>query len=58
MCDDEVICICHDLGGALGGGLSAVEMLNMLFTVCSAITVYCCVLYPCCAGVFGGFAVM
>ena len=30
----------------------------MLFTVCSAVTVECCVLYPCCVGVFGMFAVM
>ena len=25
----------------------------MLFSVCSAVTVECCVLYPCCMGVFG-----
>ena len=31
---------------------------TVLFTVCSAITVECCVLYPCCVGVFGMFAVM
>ena len=30
----------------------------MLFTVCSAVTVGCCVLYPCCVGVFGMFAVI
>ena len=29
-----------------------------LFTVCSAITVESCVLYLCCVGVFGMFAVM
>ena len=29
-----------------------------LFTVCSAVTVEGCVLYPCCVGVFGMFAVM
>ena len=28
------------------------------FTVCSAATVQCCVLYPCCVGAFGMFAVM
>ena len=27
----------------------------MLFSVCSAVTVECCVLYPCCMGVFGMF---
>ena len=31
---------------------------TVLFTVCSAITVECCVLYPCCVGVFDMFAVM
>ena len=25
---------------------------TVLFTVCSAVTVECCVLYPCCVGVF------
>ena len=30
----------------------------MLFSVCSAVTVECCVLYPCCMSVFGMFAVM
>ena len=29
-----------------------------LFSVCSAVTVECCVLYPCCMDVFGMFAVM
>ena len=33
--------------------------LNPFATVvCSAVTVECCVLYPCCMGVFGMFAVM
>ena len=31
---------------------------TVLFTVCSAVTVECCDLYPCCVGVFGMFAVM
>ena len=31
---------------------------NHLFNVCSAVTVECCVLYPCCVGGFGMFAVM
>ena len=30
----------------------------VLFSVCSAVTIECCVLYPCCMGVFGMFAVM
>ena len=29
-----------------------------VFTVCSAVTVECCALYPCCVGVFGMFAVI
>ena len=31
---------------------------TVLFSVCSDVTVECCVLYPCCMGVFGMFAVM
>ena len=30
----------------------------VLFSVCSAVNVECCVLYPCCMGVFVMFAVM
>ena len=30
---------------------------TLLFNVCSAVTVECCVLYPCCLDVFGMFAV-
>ena len=31
---------------------------TMLFSVCSAVIVECCVLYPCCMDVIGMFAVM
>ena len=31
---------------------------TVLLTVCSAVTVECCVLYPCCMGVFDMLAVM
>ena len=31
---------------------------TVLFSVCSAVTVECCVFYPCCMGLFGMFAVM
>ena len=31
---------------------------TVVSSVCSAVTVECCVLYPCCMGVFGMFAVM
>ena len=33
-------------------------LATVLFSVCSAVTVECCILYPCCMGVFGMFAVM
>ena len=31
---------------------------TVLFNVCSSVTVECCILYPCCVGVVGMFAVM
>ena len=31
---------------------------TVLFSVCSAVTIECCILYPCYIGVFGMFAVM
>ena len=31
---------------------------TVLLSVCSSVTVECCVLYPCCMGVFDMFAVM
>ena len=34
------------------------DALLRLFNVCSAFTVYCCVLYPCFVGVISMFAVM
>ena len=41
-------------GGAIWLNLFA----TVLFSVCSAVTVECYVLYPCCMGVFGMFAVI
>ena len=41
-----------------GGAICLNPFATVLFTVCSAATVECCVLYPCCVGVFGMFAVM
>ena len=35
----------------------AIWFTTVLFSVCSAVTVECCVLYPCCMGVFGMFAI-
>ena len=41
-----------------GGTIWLNPFATVLFSVCSAVTVECCVLYPCCMGVFGMFAVM
>ena len=41
-----------------GGVIWLNPFATVLFTVCSAITVECCVLYPCCVGAFGMFVVM
>ena len=40
-----------------GGTIWLNPFATVLFTVCSAVTVECCVLYPCCI-VFGIFEVM
>ena len=47
-----------DWGGGGGRGIWLNPFATVLFSVCSAVTVECCVLYPCCMGVFGMFAVM
>ena len=41
-----------------GGAIWLNLIATVLFNVCSAVTIVCCVLYPCCMGVFGMFAVM
>ena len=41
-----------------GGAIWLNPFATVLFIVCSSVTVECCVLYPCCVGVFGMFAVM
>ena len=41
-----------------GGAFWLNPFATVLFSVCSAVTAECCVLYPCCKGVFGMFAVM
>ena len=41
-----------------GGAIWLNPFATVLFSVCSAVTVECCVLYPCYMGVFGMFAVM
>ena len=63
------MCVCFFVSKALlissatvivraGGAILVNPFATVLFSVCSAITVECCVLYPCCMGVFGMFAVM
>ena len=41
-----------------GGAIWLNPLAMVLFSVCSAVTVECCVLCPCCMGVFGMFVVM
>ena len=41
-----------------GGAIWLNPFAMVLVRVCSAVTVECCVLYPCCMGVFGMFVVM
>ena len=41
-----------------GGAIWLNPFARVVFSVCSADTVECCDLYPCCMGVFGMFAVM
>ena len=41
-----------------GGAIWLNPFATVLFSVCSAVTVECCVLYPCCMDVFGMFAVV
>ena len=38
-----------------GGAIWLNPFATVLFSVCSAVTVECCVLYQCCMGVFGMF---
>ena len=41
-----------------GGAIWLSPFATVLFSVCGAVTVECCVLYPCCMGMFGMIAVM
>ena len=41
-----------------GGEIWLNAFATVLFSVCSAVIVECCVWYPCCMGAFGMFAVM
>ena len=52
-CDD--ICVYYVRAG---GAIWLNPFATVLFSVCSAVAVACCVLYPCCMRVFGMFPVM
>ena len=41
-----------------GGAIWLNPFATVLFSVCSAVTVELCVLYPCCVGVFGMFGML
>ena len=41
-----------------GGAIWLNSFATVLLNVCSAVTVKCCLVYPCCVGVFGMFGVM
>ena len=41
-----------------GGAIWLYPCVTVLFNVCNAVTVECCVLYSCCVGVFGMFIVI
>ena len=70
VCSSFLICVCMFIvSKALlissatvivraGGAIWLNPFATVLFSVCSAVTVECCVLYPCCMGVFCMFAVM
>ena len=47
-----------DIFSVGGGAIWLNPLATVLFTVCSAVTVECCVLHPCCVGVFDMFAGM
>ena len=53
-----IVSIALLISSATGGAIWSNPFNTALFSVCSAVTVECCVLYPCCMGVFGMFDVM
>ena len=70
-CSSFLICVCMFIVSKSFSHISSVTVIvraggaiwlnpfaTVLFSVCSAITVECCVMYPCCMGVLGMFAVM
>ena len=63
-CGSSQFCVLNDLQfvnagrGCIWRPIWLNPFATVLFSMCSAVTVECCVLYPCCMGVFGMFAVM
>ena len=61
VCSSFLISVCMFSATVIvraGGAIWLNPFATVLFSVCSAVTVECCVLYPYCMGVFGMFAVM
>ena len=58
VCSSFLISVCMFIVSKALLISSATVIATVLFSVCSAVTVECCVLYPCCMGVFGMFDVM
>ena len=70
VCSSFLICVCMFIvSKALlisnatvilraGGAIWLNHFATVLLNVSSAVTVECCILYPCCVGVFGMFAGM
>ena len=65
VCSSFLISVCMFIvskalliSSATGGAIWLNLFATVLFTVCSAVTVECCVVYPYCVGVFGIFAVI
>ena len=70
VCRSFLICVCMFIVSKVllissatvivraGGAIWLNPFATVLFSVCSAVTVGCCVFYPCCTGVFCMFDVM
>ena len=70
VCSSFLISVCMFIGSKAllisrvtvivhaGGVIWLNPFATVLFSVCSAVTVECFILYPCCLGVFGMFGVM
>ena len=56
VCSSVLLNVCMFI--VRGGAIWLNPCVTVLFSVCSAVTVEYCVLYPCCMGVFGMFVVI